>query len=283
MLSQPERRRTVFDFGMHRGEDTAFYLAAGAEVVAFEANAALVALNRARFAEAIEQGRLTIIEGAIVPPGHQGETVTFYIDSRKSVWGTTSTDWAARNVGLGSSVAEVTVPAIDLPAILREHPDLLYAKIDIEGADQFVLASLKASSVTPDYVSIESDKIELGNVIAEIRLLGELGYTKFAAVQQATVPHRRFSGQGLDGTPFAYRFETHASGPFGPYLSQPFVSADDVIADYRRIFSRYRRFGDRSSLMRNAATRVATKVVNRVGIAVAGAPLCGWYDTHASK
>ena len=35
-------RRLIIDVGMHNGDDTAFYLAKGFEVVAVEANAALV-------------------------------------------------------------------------------------------------------------------------------------------------------------------------------------------------------------------------------------------------
>lgn len=275
--------RTILDFGLHRGEDTAFYLALGARVIAFEANPDLVAANRQRFAAACADGRLEIVEGAVVAPGSSEQSVTFYLDTRKSVWGTISADWVERNRGLGSTTRALTVPTVDLGAVLAAHPRPLYAKIDIEGADHHVLDAFRSGAAAPDYVSIESDKLSLDAVVAEIELLQELGYTRFAAVQQATVPGRRFAAQGFDGQSVAYRFEADASGPFGPWLEQPFRPAGAVIDDYRAIFARYRRFGDDSVLMRGGLTRWPTRLVNQALIRFAGAPLCGWYDTHAAR
>ena len=70
----------IYDVGLHKGEDTAFYLAKGFEVVAFEANPALVQSCRERFADAIAAGRLTIVEGAVVDEAANSNeaTVTFY-------------------------------------------------------------------------------------------------------------------------------------------------------------------------------------------------------------
>jgi FkbM family methyltransferase len=275
--------RTILDFGLHRGEDSAFYLALGARVVAFEAHPDLLAYNRGRFADAIAGGRLEIVAGAIVAPDDAAREVTFYVDSQKSVWGTTSADWAERNRGLGSTTRAVTVPAVDLPAVLAANPQPLYAKIDIEGADGHVLAALGRAGVSPEFVSIESDKLSLEAVVAEIEQLQALGYTRFAAVQQATVPGRRFRGHGLDGRAVDHRFEADASGPFGPWLEQPWKTAGAVIDDYRVIFRRYRRFGDGSALMRHRLTRLPTRGLNQALIRLAGAPLCGWYDTHAAR
>ncbi len=46
----------VYDVGMHRGEDTAFYLAKGYRVVGFEANPELVEACQRRFAAEIGGG-----------------------------------------------------------------------------------------------------------------------------------------------------------------------------------------------------------------------------------
>ena len=50
----------VYDVGMHRGEDTAYYLAKGYRVVAIEANPELVGECRERFSDAIASGKLTM-------------------------------------------------------------------------------------------------------------------------------------------------------------------------------------------------------------------------------
>lgn len=273
----------VLDFGMHEGEDTEFYLDCGANVIAFEANERLVEHNRLRFEHAIAAGQLELVSGAIVPPDFEGEKQIFYLDSQKTIWGTTSPQWAERNASLGSNVVAVTVPAIDLKALLRRLPAILYAKIDVEGADRFVLETFKSTGITPEFASIESDKLDLEAVICEIETLQDLGYTRFAAVQQATVPGSYVRGRRFDGTPLNYRFKKHASGAFGPYLRQPYKSASAVIDDYRSIFRAYARFGDRSWLMQSGLLRNPTRLANLALTRSLGKPLCGWYDTHATR
>src|SRR5579871_6024138 len=70
-------RDLVFDVGMHRGEDTAYYLHKGYRVVAFEANPSLIEHARIRFREELESGRLTIVPGAITEG--TPENATFYV------------------------------------------------------------------------------------------------------------------------------------------------------------------------------------------------------------
>jgi FkbM family methyltransferase len=275
--------KMIFDFGMHKGEDTEFYLGIGARVAAFEANEELVEENRRKFADAIADGRLSIHFGAIVPPTHKGDVVTFYTIPAKSVWGTADSEWVARNAGLGYDVKEFSVPAIRLDEILTEYPRALYTKIDIEGADQIVVDAVRKRESPPEYLSIESAKHSFDALIEEIETLKSLGYTRFAAVQQATIPGKTLSGVGLDGKPFQHTFRNHASGPFGALLGLSlFKSANSVIDDYRRIFEQYRRFGDESTLMKNKLTRLPTRVLNKFSIKLLDSPLCGWYDTHAA-
>src|SRR5215218_5411176 len=58
----------IYDVGLHKGEDTEFYLRKGFRVVAFEADPDLVRSCRDRLCEFIDRGRLTIVEGAIIEP-----------------------------------------------------------------------------------------------------------------------------------------------------------------------------------------------------------------------
>jgi len=117
-MTDGAERPVILDFGMHEGEDTELYLACGANVIAFEANKDLVEQNKLRFASPLAAGRLEIVAGAIVPPDFGAEEVTFYVDNRKSVWGTTDSTWVERNSVLGTGVTAVTAQAIDLKAIL---------------------------------------------------------------------------------------------------------------------------------------------------------------------
>src|ERR1700737_2218968 len=55
----------VFDIGMHNGDDTAYYLSLGHQVVAVEANPALCDHARSRFRDEIAAGCLVIEQMAI--------------------------------------------------------------------------------------------------------------------------------------------------------------------------------------------------------------------------
>jgi hypothetical protein len=175
------------------------------------------------------------------------------------------------------------VPAIDLKGILKSASRIFYVKIDIEGADRFVLDTLKATGVRPEFLSIESNKLEFNEVVAEIEMLQALGYSRFAAVQQATIPGSRVHGLRLDGGTLDYRFRKHASGTFGPYLKQPYKTASEVLEDYRSIFRAYARYGDKSWPMKFAPTRHMTRAINFALLKAFKSPLCGWYDTHAAR
>ena len=57
----------VYDVGLHKGEDTDFYLRKGYSVIGIEANPKLIASATTCFQDAIARGRLHLIEGAVAP------------------------------------------------------------------------------------------------------------------------------------------------------------------------------------------------------------------------
>jgi FkbM family methyltransferase len=155
----------IYDVGMHRGEDTEFYLHKGFRVVAFEADPELIKYCADKFADFIKAGKLKIIGGAIVDldtirPDEKG-MVSFYKNVDVSVWGTVRSEWAQRNQTLGTTSSRIDVQAIDFAAVLRDYGIPHYMKIDIEGCDLVCLNALRRFTKRPDYISIESDKTSL--------------------------------------------------------------------------------------------------------------------------
>src|SRR5262245_1230118 len=138
----------IYDVGMHRGEDTNFYLKKGFRVVAFEADPDLVALNRARFSEAARAGRLAIVGGAIVEDPGPG-MVEFFKSVGNSEWGTIDAAWARRNEALGTPSDRIRVDAVDFSACLARYGIPHYLKIDIEGADLVCLRQLSRHEPRP--------------------------------------------------------------------------------------------------------------------------------------
>jgi FkbM family methyltransferase len=273
MAHQPD---LIFDIGLHKGEDTDFYLRKGFKVVAFEADPELVAHCKARFRESIAGGRLRIVEGAIAPEA-AGDRIVFYKNLQKSVWGTIDASWADRNKKLGTRSVKVDVERIDIVDAFRTYGTPFYLKVDIEGADHVVLDGLRRLEDRPRYVSIEAEEINFTQIVPELNALRDLGYQGFKPVQQARISGTRISTTTLHGDPLDYVFGDSASGPFGDDLPGPWLSYDQCIREYQRIFRRYRLFGDNSLL----SHLPGGKEIKRFLGWVRRKPLVGWYDTHA--
>ncbi len=264
----------IFDIGYHQGEDSAYYLAKGYRVVAFEADPDLAAAARRRFAAEAEAGRFTLVEGAVAAPG--SPEIVFYRNLDRTTWGTLDPDRARRNAAHGKRSQPVPVRMVDLAQVLSEFGTPYYAKTDIEGADQAALDALLDQAVKPRYISWESDKLSLDTVAAELDQLVGAGFDRFQVVQQLFIPGRTMRGETRSGARFAYRFPDGASGPFGEDLDGPWLDRDQALERYRSVFRDYGRWGDDSPARRLLTEKVLDRVARLTRIA-----LPGWYDTHA--
>jgi FkbM family methyltransferase len=262
----------VYDVGLHKGEDSAFYLAKGYRVVAFEANDDLISSCRARFSREIAAGRMTLVEGAVSTSSKP--TARFY-KHPITVWGTTNTKWVARNLEAGES-KPVDVPVVNFADMLRNTGMPSFMKIDIEGADTLCLEALLGFDQRPWSVSIESSQV-WAELEAEFDLLERLGYYRFAVVQQATLPGRKIVTRTLDGGPLTFSFEADASGAFGSDIG-PWMGRTEAMARYKRVFLAYRLLGH--DLVRK--TKLGRGLLGQAQRYL-GIPLPGWYDTHAAR
>jgi len=270
MGDTPNSKRVIFDVGAHMGEDLSFYLALGYDVVAIEANPSLVTGLEERFADDIAEGRLTIMPVAV---GARQGSVTFYLNSEHSVWGTADPMWAERNRKMGTESVEIEVPSMDVLDIIADHGCPEYIKIDIEGADLACLKALSTGPCRPKYVSIESCKTSWRDLMTEFEVLESQGYRRFKVVRQGR--HHRYNGEfrAVDGSMVDYHFDKDSSGPFGPYLRGRWLTKEQAVRRYRIIFAGYLTLGD---------TTLAHKAMQRVPVVRRGLDIVGWYDTHAS-
>jgi FkbM family methyltransferase len=270
----------IYDVGMYHGEDTDFYLKKGFRVVAFEADPALANECRRRFQGALADRRLQIVEGAICSKA--AATVPFYRNPFDRLWGTIRPDWVERNLRLGAPSERIEVAVVNFSECLQEFGVPHYLKIDIEGADLLCVEAMLGITPRPDYLSIESNKTDFAALLREFDLLSELGYHRFAVVQQALIHGRPYTGTTRTGAPLDYRVEEGASGPFGGDLPVPYRTREEAVATYRRIFQQYRAYGDDSPLRQSALGRLELRLMRRLSCIVLRRPLPGWYDTHAA-
>jgi FkbM family methyltransferase len=277
LFNTPKRFDLIYDVGLHHGQDTDFYLKKGFRVVAFEADPGNAEFCRNRFRDAISDGRLTIVEGAITEdaPLMAGGGVKFYRNADHSLWGSTSEDWAVRNEVLGTRNDIIRVPAIDFTECLAEHGVPHYMKADIVGSETICLRALLKFANKPDYLSIRSEKLVFKKLEYEFELLGELGYSQFKAIKQdfERIKPKLPSNNG----PKFHTFEDGASGPFGEESPGAWTSASEVISTYKRVFIKYWLFGDYSYLVQTeSGKRFIWKMEQVLRRSVPG-----WYDTHA--
>jgi hypothetical protein len=259
---------------MHKGEDTDFYLKKGFRVVAFEANPENVAFCRKKYAKEIVDGKLAIIEGVISESGE--ETVKFFRNPEHSWWGTSSDSFAERNEVMGKHNEIIELKAINFVEEIKKFGVPYYLKADIVGSEKICLRALLEFENKPDYISIRSEKADFTQLEEEFRLFSELGYDKFQAIQQ-DVPNFYATKDSQEGLPIDYKFQEGASGIFGKDLSENWLSKENAIKQYRKIFRDYKMFGDYSPFMKSNLGKKFVAFLERI----ARRPLPGWYDTHA--
>jgi FkbM family methyltransferase len=265
----------VFDVGMHKGEDTAYYLAKGFRVVAIEADPELAQACRRRFAQEIARGQLDIIEGAIA----NGRGKVSFFKNEHSVWGSVHKDWADRNAMLGFKSNIIEVEIVDIKSVFQTFGVPFYLKLDIEGGEKIVLSELVSLPSRPHFISLESEKVYFRNLFLELRLLARLGYNRFKVVQQQTIPGSTVQTTDCDGRLMTYTFEDHSSGPFGDDACGEWLSYRQACFRYAIIFGLYRLFGDYGLLKRyELGLRLQQKLAH-----LSGKPIPGWYDTHAKR
>ena len=163
--------RLIYDVGMHNGDDTAYYLHRGYNVIAVEADPDATAAGRERFAEAVQEGRLTILNVAIAE--QRGEA-DFWISDDLRVWNSFDKSIASRN---GMSCHAVKVQTVPLRELFAEHGVPYYLKLDIEGHDHIAAADIQSEDA-PEFVSLEINSVD------DFYLLRSKGYRKFKCIQQ---------------------------------------------------------------------------------------------------
>jgi FkbM family methyltransferase len=269
------RSDLIFDVGLHKGEDSAYYLRKGFRVVAIEANPNLIEENHERFFEQVKSGKINILHGAIA---REAGTVRFFVDAL-SVWGTIDPRWADRNKTLRSSNQMIEVPTLDIRSVFQSFGIPHYLKLDIEGREDVVLDAMLDLPAQPTFVSMESEKVSFRKLLWELRRLRELGYSRFKIIQQNNIPGSSISTTAYDGERFSYTFEEHATGPFGDDLPGRWLTLRQACVRYVWIFAQYRLFGDDGWIFRVKGGR---RIYEWLKTAV-GKQFPGWYDTHAAR
>jgi FkbM family methyltransferase len=191
----------IFDLGVSDGNDTFYYLEKGFDVVGVEADPDMCVFLNNRFKSEVEQGRLIILNNAASDVS--GNLIT--INVHQVHQGISGINIRSEPGGYRHH----QVKSIDWSDLIAIKGVPRYMKIDIEGSEGPFLKGMSGSDHLPEFISIEAYQFE------PIEMLKELGYSRFAIIDQnpeggLRLPGRQFEGKVLESADF-----THASGPFG--------------------------------------------------------------------
>lgn len=208
----------IVDVGMSEGDDTAFYLAKGFDVVGVEADPTLQPHLARRFGAEIAAGRLNVLHRAVAARG--GEWRPFRHDPAEQ----------GHSALVGAQGAEG--PVFDVFTIdwleLREVAGVpYYMKLDVEGGEAAFLASMTVGGALPPFLSSEAATFE------PIRQMHELGYRYFRLINHEILARVPMPDPPLEGVFVPRPPVQHWSGPFGRETPGPrWFGFDEIRAIY---------------------------------------------------
>ena len=253
----------IYDLGAHDGDDTDFYLRKGFRVVAVEANPHLASRLADRFAGYVPAVRAQVVGKAFAAAGRN--SINLFVRDDKTVWSSIFQNAAERD-GVEAQVCQVDV--VTVRELIEKFGVPRYIKIDLEGAEVFVLDQIASELDKPPFVSVELFSPET------IRRLDNIGYDRFQMINQGylglcdpPLPAREgcFAEQALDG---------NISGLFGLELGR------DRWVDRREAERQLMLWRD---LRARCGGKIRHHVLKKIGKWTRRGWLigAGWMDVHA--
>ena len=257
----------IYDVGLHKGEDSEFYLQKGFRVVAIEALASHAKSAAHRLRTYVDSGKIVILNVAIA---EKDGPLTFFESLDSSFWGTTNLEREKSGERCGQKFVQRTVDGVNFSNILAKYGVPYFLKIDVEGEDTLCLKALRDFAARPKYLSYESEAKSTRDLREELALLRDLGYKRFKVVRQDAVCSQQCPFPAREGRYVDQHFEESSSGLFGEEAPGEWIDEHRVIQTYRRI------------RLHNYLIRILSRLHLRRSLRWL-VPDPGWHDIHAKR
>ena len=209
-------RRLIIDIGVSEGDDTAFYLAKGFDVVGVEADPAVQPHLAVRFAAELADGRLRLLHRAAAARG--GEWLAFRHDAAHQGHSALDPGGAAQ------------VFSIDWLELREVAGVPYYLKLDIEGGEAAFLASMAIGGDLPPFLSAEVPTFQ------PIAQMHDLGYRHFRLINHEVLSRIALPDPPREGRYVPRPSPQHWTGPFGRELPGPrWFDFNDIKAIYEDV------------------------------------------------
>jgi len=200
--------KVIFDIGANKGQNLNYFLDKADIVFAFEANPFLVKKIESDFKKFINEKKL-IVRNIALTNNDNIKNIDFYIHKTKSTHSTIYPDDI-------SKFYKHKVKCDKLSLIIQKYLEefniskIEYIKIDIEGADKFVLEDILKNNILAKNLSVECHDSEV------LELLISSSYNSFKFVPG---PDMTFKNNikiiNKDLKEKIINFDKHSSGPYG--------------------------------------------------------------------
>jgi FkbM family methyltransferase len=204
-------KNLIYDIGFNNGDDTAYYLFRGYNVIGIDANPFLIAEGVRRFSKEIREGRLILLNYGM---SNKVGVATLFINTLCDQWSSITGDMGKRN---DVNAYPVKVACVDVPYLFALFGVPFYMKVDVEGGDADVISSMNPQSEVPMYISVESH---------EERCLDELlrlGYNTFKFINQQGIARQNY---------FNWEFSCNSSGRLAWEAEEPWITGDEIRSSY---------------------------------------------------
>ncbi len=217
----------VMDIGVSEGNDTAYYLAKGFDVIGVEADPKSCENVVKRFAREVQDGKLCVLNFAASE--RSGDKLKIFVHNvHQGISG------QSKRAEVPDNYSEYDVRTIDWLTLIAQKGLPRYVKIDIEGAEAPFLRGMLESRAFPEFISVECHKFE------PIALLKRMGYRRFKLVDQKPYQIGRdykLPESQKEGVPLKDFVFAHSSGPFGRdvFDTDVWIDADAIEAEWTAI------------------------------------------------
>lgn len=261
----------IFDLGVHKGEDSEFYLKKGFRVIGVEASSSLCAICQETLKNYVVEGRFKIYNRAIFST--DGLAVNFFENTTKSVWNTMDEEWVKRNNSSGTHSIKTTVMSTTVERLIQQEGVPYYMKVDIEGMDSVALNSLSNVKVKPKYISAEADFNSWKRLHKHIKILKDLGYQRFNIVNQGVIQHQICPMPSQEGEYVEHQFRNGSSGLFGKELPGKWYGYISTLVLYYLLWLNF---------IVLTSDRIIIRMIRKGLKSMKLLKKKSWYDTHAS-
>jgi FkbM family methyltransferase len=208
----------IFDLGFYNGDDTAYYLFKGYNVVAIEANPELYNKGLERFRKEIEEEKLFLLNLAFNE--NTDAATKFFVNTKKPYL---STGDSLKYPYWEDEPTIVEVSSINYTSLISTFDTPYYIKCDIEGLDFLLIKQISKlpSKYRPEYLSFELSRFDYFKTFSYLYVAG---YTKFQLINQTAL-----------GKDSEYEFSKYSSGKFGKFLPEDkWLTFDECLTRYMK-------------------------------------------------